>query len=93
VLSADGVELKAVTQDVSASGVLFELDCPLRVGQEIRFSVQMPRVVLGSSHDILVHCLGRVVRCCEGSSHFLAASTIDDYEFAEPERLPMVLGQ
>lgn len=83
VLSSGSSELQAFTRDVSASGVLFELDQPLQTGAEIRFSLRMPRAVLGAPHDVLVHCLGRVVRCSMSQSRYLAASTIDEYEFAE----------
>jgi len=73
----------ACTRDVSASGVCFRTDRPLQVGQEIQFSLRMPHAVLGAPHDVLVHCLGRVVRCSVSQSQYLAASTIDAYEFAE----------
>jgi len=83
VLSAREIEMTARTRDVSASGVALELDHKLEVGQEVRFSLRMPSTVLGTPHDVLVHCLGRVVRCCISQSHYLAAATIDEYRFAE----------
>jgi PilZ domain len=83
VLSDGNGEISAFTRDVSASGVLFELDQPLQEGTEIRFSLRMPRAILGAPHDVLVQCVGRVVRCSMSQSHYLAASTIDEYEFAE----------
>jgi hypothetical protein len=76
-------EFAAHTRNVSASGVLFDLDRPLRVGLDIRFSLQMPGTVLGTPRDVLVHCLGRVVRCSLSQSQHLAAATIDDYQFVE----------
>ncbi len=75
--------LKAVTRDVSASGVLFELDRPLSVGQNLCFSMRMPGVVLGTSQDVLVRCHGRVVRCSISQSQYQAAATIDEYQFEE----------
>jgi hypothetical protein len=83
VLSSGNGEFTALTKNVSASGVLFELDRDLKVGLEIRFSLRMPGPVLGTTHDVLVHCLGRVVRCSICQSQFLAAATIDEYQFAE----------
>jgi hypothetical protein len=83
VLMAGSQEVPALTRDVSANGVLFELDRQLEPGTELRFSLRMPRAVLGAPHDVLVHCLGRVVRCSMSQSNFLAASTIDEYEFVE----------
>jgi hypothetical protein len=83
LLWTENGEIAAVTVNVSASGVLFQLDRPLRVGADIRFSLRMPGAVLGTPHDVLVHCLGRVVRCSLSQIHHLAAATIDEYQFAE----------
>jgi PilZ domain len=83
VLASDEEEFSAVTRNVSANGVLFELDHELQVGLKIRFSLRMPGAVLGATHDVLVHCAGRVVRCSLSQSQYLAAATIDDYQFAE----------
>ncbi len=83
VLSTGEKELAALTRNVSASGVLFELDSALHSGLQIRFSLRMPGTVLGTSHDVLVHCAGRVVRCSLCQTQYLAAATIDEYQFAE----------
>lgn len=83
ILTANDREFAAVTQNVSASGVLFVTDRPLDNGLAIRFSLRMPCAVLGTAHDILVHCLGRVVRCSMSQSQYQIASTIDEYRFAE----------
>lgn len=83
VLSTGEGEIAAVTQNVSASGVVFELNSPIKAGLEIRFSLRMPGAVLGTQRDVLVHCQGRVVRCSMNQSNYLAASTIDDYQFVE----------
>jgi len=76
-------DVAALSRNVSASGVLLELDRELQPGQDIRFSLRMPGAVLGTLHDVLVHCLGRVVRCSLSQTQYLAAATIDDYQFAE----------
>jgi hypothetical protein len=83
VLTSGKSELTALTQNVSASGVLFALDQELKVGLGIRFSMRMPGPVLGTPHDVLVQCTGRVVRCSLSHHQYLAASTIDEYQFAE----------
>ena len=83
ILASGKGEIAAVTRDVSASGVVFELASPVKAGLEIRFSLRMPSAVLGTPHDVLVHCQGRVVRCTRNQSNYLAASTIDEYKFAE----------
>jgi hypothetical protein len=83
ILSTGKGEIAAVTRNVSASGVVFELNSPVKAGLEIRFSLRMPCEVLGTPHDVLVQCQGRVVRCTRNQSNYLAASTIDEYQFAE----------
>jgi hypothetical protein len=83
VVETGRIEMAAITRNVSASGVLFELDSELVLGRDIRFSLRMPGQVLGTLHDVLVHCLGRVVRCSISNAHYLAAATIDEYKFAE----------
>jgi hypothetical protein len=83
VLSAGKEEFPARTMNVSASGVLFELNRHLASGLSIRFSLRMPGTVLGTPRDVLVHCVGRVVRCSISHTQYLAAATIDEYQFAE----------
>ena len=83
VVSAGTAEHTALTRNVSASGVLFEMSSPLKVGEGIHFSLRMPGGVLGTPHDVLVHCTGRVVRCSLSQTLHLAAATIDEYRFAE----------
>jgi hypothetical protein len=83
VLSSGRGEIAAITRNVSASGVVFEMDSPMQAGLEIHFSLRMPSAALGTPHDVLVHCQGRVVRCSMNQSNYLAASTIDDYQFVE----------
>lgn len=83
VLSTVSGELFASTKNVSASGVLFELERELEVGSDIQFSLRMPGQVLGSSNDVLVQCEGRVVRCSISNIQYLAAATIDEYRFCE----------
>jgi hypothetical protein len=83
VLSSGREEVTAVTRNVSASGVVFEMKNPMKAGLEIHFSMRMPSAVLGTPHDVLVNCQGRVVRCSMNQSNYQAAATIDEYRFAE----------
>jgi hypothetical protein len=73
----------AITRNVSANGVLLELNAPIGVGEELDFHLRMPGSVLGTPQDVLVHCRGRVVRCSISQSHYQAAATIDEYHFVE----------
>jgi hypothetical protein len=83
VLSSGKGEIAGITRNVSASGVVFEMNSPMQAGLEIHFSMRMPSAVLGTPHDVLVNCQGRVVRCSMNQSNYLAASTIDEYQFVE----------
>src|ERR1700676_1644042 len=83
VVSAGTAEPTALTRNVSASGVLFEMSSQLRVGEGIHFSLRMPGGVLGTPHDVLVDCHGRVVRCSMSQSQSHVAATIDEYQFVE----------
>ncbi|HEY1987238.1 MAG TPA: PilZ domain-containing protein [Terracidiphilus sp.] len=83
VVSSGLSEYTALTRNVSASGVLFEMIGALTVGEGIQFSLRMPGSILGTSHDVLVHCMGRVVRCSMSNSQSQIAATIDDYQFVE----------
>jgi hypothetical protein len=76
-------EQTAITRNVSASGVLFETQRPFLVGERIRFSLRMPRAILGTEHDVLVECRGRVVRSSVNHPLPQVAATIDDYQFVE----------
>ncbi|HZB88676.1 MAG TPA: PilZ domain-containing protein [Terracidiphilus sp.] len=83
VLSAGPDERSVLTRNVSASGVLFEMHDPLKVGQGIDFSIRMPGDYLGAPSDVMVRCSGRVVRCSLSHGQYQAAATIDEYRFAE----------
>lgn len=83
VVSGTSGEQSALTENVSASGVLFEMAHALQVGENIQFSLRMPGAVLGTPHDVLVNCRGRVVRCSMSQSQSHVAATIDDYQFVE----------
>jgi hypothetical protein len=83
VISAGRSEYAALTSNVSASGVLFEMNSPLKVGEGIDFSLRMPGSILGTPNDVLVHCHGRVVRCLVSQSQSQVAATIDEYQFVE----------
>jgi hypothetical protein len=76
-------EHTALTQNVSASGVLFDMTDGLRVGEHIAFSLRMPGGILGTLHDVLVDCTGRVVRCSKSQAQTQVAATIDEYRFVE----------
>ncbi len=80
-LVADGCQMDAVTEDLSASGVLFRLNEPLREGQNIEFLLEVPAGALGFSVTAAVHCSGRIVRSYWKNGQPYGAAVIDDYRF------------
>lgn len=74
-------QMEAVTEDVSASGVLFQLEEPLSEGQVVEFLLEIPRGMLEGSLTAAVHCSGRIVRGYEKHGHHYAAAVIDEYRF------------
>ena len=71
----------AETRDISAGGVLFYLDKELEVGSNVEFSISMPANALGTPTDVVVKCVGRVVRCSHEGSRTAVAAVIDEYRF------------
>lgn len=80
-LLSDGQQLKAVTEDLSASGVLFRLTESLPAGQEVEFLLEIPAGMLDFSHTAAVHCRGRIVRSFWKGGSPWAAAVIDEYRF------------
>jgi PilZ domain len=78
---ADGRQFNAVTEDFSASGVLFRLSESLPLGQEVEFLVEIPAGTLDFSHTAALHCRGRIVRSFWKRGSPWAAAVIDEYRF------------
>jgi hypothetical protein len=78
VKTRDGV-IDAVTENISANGILFTGKHLPAVRSQIEFTVLMPGAVMGQKHDVLIHCIGRVVRHQGSGDHMQAAAIIDEY--------------
>ncbi len=78
VQSAQG-ELDAVTENISANGLLFVGDVLPAVDARIEFTIAMPSSVMGSKRDVTIHCIGRVVRHQVHGDIKKAAAVIDEY--------------
>ncbi|HTV81383.1 MAG TPA: PilZ domain-containing protein [Acidobacteriaceae bacterium] len=81
IVLADGEQSEAVTADISASGVLFQLRQPLHVGQDVEFLLEIPAGTLDFSHTAAMHCRGRIIRSYWKDGSPWAAAVIDDYRF------------
>ena len=78
---AERNELRAETKDISAGGVLFYLQEKVAVGTTIQFAILMPAGVIGTDKDVVVNCVGRVVRCSPEGGRYAVAAVIDEYGF------------
>lgn len=84
-ISWDKGNLQAVTEDVSANGILFGSDNPPPVGARIQFTLAMPAEIMGASEDVMLHCVGRIVRQQMTAGKSMVAAVIDEYSLkAEP---------
>ncbi len=80
IRDADG-EHHAETNDMSAGGVLFNIDADMMVGSNIEFTISIPAGVIGAPADVMVSGEGRVVRCAPQDGRKQVAAVIDEYRF------------
>lgn len=72
---------ETVTKDISAGGVTLYVDTDMELGATLEFTLVMPAEKLKAPGDVLVKCVGRVVRCSDEGSRREVAMVIDDYSF------------
>jgi hypothetical protein len=80
VKSELGVQ-SAETQNVSANGVLFEVDADMPIGSAVDFTISLPADVVGADSDVRVDCRGRVVRSFADGGRRGVGVVIDEYRF------------
>ncbi|HEY0161693.1 MAG TPA: PilZ domain-containing protein [Edaphobacter sp.] len=71
--------LHAITENISANGLLFVCDTLLEVNSRVEFTITMPSAVMGAAKDVTVHCIGRIVRSFQQDGQQKAAAVIDEY--------------
>jgi hypothetical protein len=69
------------TQNISANGVLFQLDSEMPVGSLVNFTISLPADVVGAPADVQLDCRGRVVRSFEEDGRRGVGVVIDEYRF------------
>jgi hypothetical protein len=83
-LIASNKQYDAVTNNISANGVLLEFEDMevLAPGTEVEFLIEIPGEVLGAQQQTAaMHCTGRVVRSYREGRKSFAAAVIDEYSF------------
>lgn len=79
VLNAGEREYKAMTEDVSANGLLFTAEDLPPLDSEVELRLTMPASIMGGTDDVTLHCHGRIVRHVLADGRHTAAAVIDDY--------------
>ncbi len=74
--------LETWTRDVSAKGMLLEMEEPPTAGTRLRIVVQLPAEVVGT--PVVLNCIARVVRVVTSSDGRLGVgAAIESYEFSQ----------
>jgi hypothetical protein len=69
----------AVTEDVSANGILFAAEELPAIGTTVEFELKMPAAIMGGVEDVLLRCAGRIIRHQQSGGKLMAAAVIDEY--------------
>ena len=72
---------QAETQNISANGVLFQVDSEMAIGSLVDFTISLPAEVVGAEADVQIDCRGRVVRNFEEDGRRRVGVVIDEYRF------------
>ncbi|HEX5235449.1 MAG TPA: PilZ domain-containing protein [Silvibacterium sp.] len=75
----------AITVNISANGVLFQLDEVLPPGTKVDFLIHVAAGTTGPDETAAIHCLGHVVRAYYDGAVAHAAAVIDEYRFQTDE--------
>jgi len=78
-LQTDQGEIEAMTENISANGLLFVGEKLPPLEARIEFTIAMPSAVMGTEKDVTIHCIGRIVRHYIQGGEKKAAAVIDEY--------------
>ena len=71
--------VEAVTENISANGLLFVGKKLPSVDSRVSFTMSMPSALMGTEADVMIYCSGRIVRHQQQGSDTMAAAVIDEY--------------
>ena len=72
-------KIDALTENISANGILFTGPIVPAMDSRIEFIIRMPAAVMGTEEDVSIQCVGRVVRHQKQGEETQAAAIIDEY--------------
>jgi hypothetical protein len=75
---------EGTTENISAAGVYLRLSEPMEVNSRIEFEITVPAGLVGATADVVVRCVGRVIRADFNSPDKGVACLIDEYDFVRP---------
>jgi hypothetical protein len=76
-----GGERIVETQNISANGVLLQMDTAMPIGSAVDFTISLPADVVGADSTVLLDCRGRVVRNYDEDGQRGVGVVIDEYRF------------
>ena len=71
--------VEAVTENISANGLLFLGRHLPPVNSRVSFNMSMPSALMGTEADVMIYCAGRIVRHQQQGMDTMAAAVIDEY--------------
>ena len=74
-------ESRSETENISANGVLFQMESDMPLGSTVDFTISMPAAILGAEVDVKLDCRGRVVRSADEGGRKGIGVVIDEYRF------------
>jgi hypothetical protein len=74
-------ESRTESQNISANGVLFQMDSDIPVGSMVDFTISLPAEIVGAQADVQLDCRGRVVRSSDDGGRRGVGVVIDEYRF------------
>ena len=80
-VKSTGGDRHTETQNISANGVLFQVEADMPVGSMVDFTISLPADVVGAEADVQLGCRGRVVRSYEEHGRRGVGVVIDEYRF------------
>ncbi len=80
-VKTDGGAYAALTENISANGVLFAMDRDVPVGSIVDFTILLPAEVVGARQNVQIDCRGRVVRSFDDRGRRGVGVVIDEYHF------------
>ena len=79
-------ELEGTTENISGAGVYIWVDQALEVDSRVEFEITIPAPAIAAEQDVVLHCIGRVVRTDPQSAEKSGvACVIDEYDFVRRE--------